>query len=77
MFQVLYSMGARIDGVSIDGQTPLHMAAMCGRLDVVKWAVANNADLYIRDNAKRSPLKLAVQFHHKDVADFLGLQMKR
>ena len=49
------------------GQTPIHLAAKWGRLDVIKFLIEAGADLEIKDRKGRTPLHEAdesiVQMH--------------
>ena len=46
-------MGAEIDAINVDDQTPLHLACMSGHLEMAKWLVTNNANLLAKDNFQR------------------------
>jgi ankyrin repeat protein len=51
-----------------DCWTPLHVAALCGQVDVARLLLENCADPSIRDREGRTPLDLARENDHEDVA---------
>ncbi|CAK9043897.1 unnamed protein product [Durusdinium trenchii] len=64
---------ALIDDHNGHGETPLHVAASMGRLEMAKWLVAQRADVNActRDNRKLDPLCLAAVAGHKAVVSLL------
>jgi ankyrin repeat protein len=56
----LLAAGADINVVDNKGQGALHGAAYCGRDDVVKYLVANHADLYAKDLRGFTPVDTAL-----------------
>jgi ankyrin repeat protein len=49
-----------VDGDTLENRTPLHQAAMQGRLDVAALLLTHGADIEARDEHGRTPLLLAV-----------------
>jgi len=58
-------------------ETPLHEAAVMGRMDVVKYLVSKGADLTIRDGYGKTALEKAIGRGRNDVALFLISSMTR
>ena len=56
---------------SSDGWTPLFVAAMLGRLEVVLVLLQSGADPALLDTSGRSAAALASQYSHHAVADTL------
>ena len=54
-----------------DGSTPLHLAIMQERLDIVKKLLLRRADLEAKDVHGWTPLQLAVYFGNEDAAKLL------
>jgi ankyrin repeat protein len=49
-----------------------YLALSCsGRSETCKWLVANDADLDGEDNMEHTPLELAEEYGHQDLANFL------
>ncbi len=57
--QVLLEFGGDIHGQTSEGYTPLHVAAMCGRVDAVKKLLDYGADPLVYDDEDMLPLELA------------------
>ena len=53
-------------------KAPLHEAADSGKLDVVKFLVANGADARKPDGKGRLPIEQARKAHHDDVVQYLA-----
>jgi len=49
-----------INAQSVDGVTPLHLAAMCGHFDVCAYLLDNGADIHTKDKAENTALRLAI-----------------
>ena len=58
-FDVNYDLGG--------GSTVLHMAASCGRTEIVKYLLAKGADPTIRDSLNRTPAAVAQAMNQKAV----------
>jgi ankyrin repeat protein len=54
-----------------DGETPLHLAAGEGHLEVVRLLLGNGAEVNARDENSRTPLQLACANHHAAVVKLL------
>ena len=52
-------------------RTPLHIAAGCGRLDVVKYLVEHHANVNAVDMKGRTASTWAIQNDHFDIAKYL------
>lgn len=52
-------------------KTPLMVAAMSGKIDVVKFLVENGADINATDNFKWSPIHFACHAGMRDIVEFL------
>lgn len=52
-------------------QTPLHLAAERGNMEMVKLLIQSKADMALRDNNGNTPLDLAEQNGHEEVAKYL------
>ena len=55
--KLLVSQGVKIDAKDEHGWTPLHVAVLNGdeSYEVVKWLVANGADIHARDDVDATP----------------------
>ena len=54
-----------------DGWTPLHLAAMFGKVDVIQILLDAGADPYARDHNEKDAVDIARQFNHFQIADML------
>jgi ankyrin repeat protein len=77
----LVERGADVNGFVLGDETPLINAARAGRLDAVRYLVANGADVNLAVPAEampgseiRSPLGEALKHQHRAVADYLRSQ---
>jgi ankyrin repeat protein len=50
-----------------DGETPLHVASMCGHNDLVEWLLEKGADHTIYNNSNNTPLHLAATNDHTTI----------
>tara|TARA_R110002096_G_scaffold169222_3_gene340756 strand:- start:1519 stop:2196 length:678 start_codon:yes stop_codon:yes gene_type:complete len=55
-----------------NGRTPLHVAALTGRLDTVKWFVEKGANVNNIDSFGTTPIEMARRNGHTEVVDFLS-----
>ena len=69
--RLLLRHGAEIDQPDGAGRTPLHWAAQHGELGKVKWLISNRAKLEAQTNDSLTPLHLAVEARHLEVARLL------
>lgn len=72
---LLLAGGADINVVDNKGQGALHGAAYCGRDDVIKYLVANHADLYAKDLRGFSPVDTALgksDGHGRNAGQFIA-----
>jgi Ankyrin repeats (many copies) len=67
----LLNQGAALDARDDHGRTPLMLAVMQGRLDVVRLLLNRGADPNIADSAGRTPLQQAKQQNLREVAALL------
>lgn len=75
---LLIDRGANVNGVALDGWTPLTRAAAAGQIDAVKLLLARGANINRAGNAV-TPLHYAIFEGHLEVARFLvqnGAQLK-
>jgi hypothetical protein len=68
---VLLNQGAPLDARDEHGRTPLMLAVMQSRLDVVRLLLTRGADPNIADSAGRTPLQQAKQQNLREVAALL------
>jgi len=52
-------------------ETPLHLAARHGHLEIVKLLAVVGAKVNVRDDSRSTPLMRAAQFDHHLVVDYL------
>jgi hypothetical protein len=67
----LLSKGANVNARDENGQTPLHWAAIHGRVDVARLLLEHGADVNARDENGQTPLRWAAIHGHVDVARLL------
>jgi hypothetical protein len=68
---VLLNQGAALDARDDHGRTPLMLAVMQGRLDVVRLLLNRGADPTIADGTGRTPLQQAKQQNLREIAALL------
>jgi|GEM_PF-3521261 len=68
---LVLSKGAEVDPEIEGGQTPLMLAAMHGKLEMVKLLVENGANVNAKTQEGQTPLNLAQENKHSEVASFL------
>ncbi len=77
MIEFLVSNGGDINAKDdLASATPLHYASMNGYITIVKFLIANGADIYCKAYEEATPLMLAVSEGHNDVVDLLRKHMK-
>ena len=54
-----------------DRRTPLHIAASCGYLAVVKYLLAHGANVNYKDVLRNTPLDDATHHGHQEIVDYL------
>lgn len=57
--------------VTDEGRTLLHQAAKSGHADLAEMLIAQGLDVNARNNDGQTPLDVAIEFEHDDVADVL------
>jgi len=63
---------ADVNAVDEDGRTPLYLAAVEGKLDIVKYFVENKIlDISIKDIDERVLVSLAIAHSHLEIAQYL------
>jgi ankyrin repeat protein len=68
---VLHALGMDLDTQNLYGQTPLHLAAQHGHVQVVERLLKNEADPKIKAQFDKTPLHLAAQHGHVQVVELL------
>ena len=68
---ILDENGAVINNLDVMKWTPLHWAAKGGHLETAKLLLEYNADINLKDDYNRTPLKVAKQCNKMDVANFI------
>ena len=53
------------------GNTAMHLAAQEGHLQIVELLIYHGGDPYAKNESRRTPLILALQYSHDDVVEFL------
>ena len=65
-------IGARVSAKNRGDDTPLHNAAQCGQLSVIKSLVKNKAQVNAQNEHGNSPLHYACFNNHAEVSQYLG-----
>ena len=63
--------GNNIEQINSNGDTPLHLAALNGRLEIVKFLTNQNINKHPRNNNDQTPLDLAELNGKQEVKNFL------
>ena len=64
---MLIDAGSDVNARDDNGETPLHVSAGSGHLDVVRLLMEKGADLFAEDKEGRTPSTCAQLFGHKEV----------
>ena len=72
--QLLVDNGVEIDEKDKSGATPLHIACLYARLDVVQFLLSNGADFDSKTPAGLTPLDVACVENHPEIVWFLVRQ---
>ena len=65
-------LGARVSAKNRGDDTPLHNAAQCGQLSVIRSLVKNKAQVNAQNEHGNSPLHYACFNNHAEVSQYLG-----
>jgi ankyrin repeat protein len=76
MIEMLIDAGAKINGMTNEGETAVHLAALKGNLKAVKTPANRGAKLRMRNKNGETPENLARAFGHEEVAEFLEGRME-
>jgi len=71
MAEILITRGADLEAKNMFGETPLHVAAINGHIDVVEVLLDKGADLNAKNLLGNTPLHLAASRSQKDMAEIL------
>lgn len=71
MAVLLIENGADASGANDDGTTPLHMAALKGRMELLETFVTAKADINAKDIKESTPLHFAARFNQPKVIEWL------
>ena len=63
--------GNNIEQINSNGDTPLHLAALNGRLEIVKFLTNQNINKHPRNNNGQTPIDLAELNGKQEVKNFL------
>ena len=69
--ELLLKNKANINAVDNYGETPLHDAAINGRLDMVKLLLTHQAAVNATNKDGETPLRETAKYGHKEVVDLL------
>ena len=76
----LLDLGVEVNRPNVNGETPLHLAAICGHRDVVQLLLDNGADHNVVNKCGLTPLQEANKrgyFGKKGVVQLLRRKSKR
>ena len=71
MAALLIESGANVQAVDRRGMTPLHVAAVKGRDELLELLITAKADIKANDSGGRTPLHYAAMYNHKGTIDWL------
>jgi glutaminase len=69
--QRLVASGVDLDEADYDGRTCLHLSAAEGQLEIVKFLLAKNVHLNLKDRWQNTPIDEARGNGHTDIVDLL------
>eukprot|EP00899_Mesostigma_viride_P016508 jgi/Mesvir1/24859/Mv22093-RA.1 len=69
----LAACGLNVHEKDKDGETPLHLAAYSGNLELVQWLIQRGLDLLARDKLGRTALYLAAATGNKALVTYLAV----
>jgi ankyrin repeat protein len=69
--ELLLAKGSRINEKDVNGDTPLHLAACDGKLELVRLFLSKGAEVNVKDNNRQTPLDMAKQYGRVEVANLL------
>src|SRR5271168_4012782 len=62
---------ANLEAKNYNGETPLHLAAQWGHLNVVKALARHKANIFAKDQQKSSAIHWAARKGHEEVVEYL------
>jgi ankyrin repeat protein len=77
LISLLIEHGANVNAADEKGETALFGAAFYGDFETVKLLTAAGADVTHKDQRGRTPISIAAECDHHDVADFLRQQLSK
>ncbi len=72
--RILLENGANVNAVSNDDWTALHSAAYFGRIETARILLDHGADPNVRNDAGKTPLEIAIDRGHGEVAGLLQVE---
>ena len=63
--------GTNVNAIDVDGETPLHKAALMGHKEIAELLIAEGAGVNAKDEGGKTPLDWAIHFKHTEIADLL------
>jgi hypothetical protein len=76
VLEVLAKAGAKLDRQDHDGNTAMHLAAKYNRVTCAQMLCHLNVDFNIRNKKIQTPLTLAIEYRHWEVAAVILIAMK-
>jgi ankyrin repeat protein len=76
--RLLVSFGANVDAVMVLGFTPVMIAAIMGHEEIIKFLIdIGRADIWKKNERKKSALILAINNHHAEVVNILRAALRK